>query len=547
MEKRPAINSLANTESTTFLTQLNQNFSNVQIQFDNTLSLDGTTPNAMNADLDMNSNDILNAKSVNTSSLLLNGVEVVPSSVVSALNITTRSSFVSANVTNPGLNLNDGQVVTAGGYEYRRQVGSTAIPDLAGWVPNGEWDYKHFGAIGDGATNDAPAMQSAMTAAANRTITRSAGTYLLNSNVLGDLTQTEIIEPNANITGAGIVANRNVLRTHEGGGTTQTRRATAFFSETIGAYEEYRSLGTGGAYGRRTNYWQESAQTSGYSIGHAVIADFDGTDGGQGLASWFVSATPTSTTKTFGVFGQEINPINISSDMGYARKRSLLARWTGGVQVVAEAQNLTNGGPNIGRNTTFGFAVAPSLYANDLGKTVRTYNGFLAEEGSIAPAGRAFMASGSATAVDLPAFGLQVDAHFEAGIDTASATFSTGRALTVASGQLVQWGTTGLTVQLDGDSSAGRLDVEVAGNIQFRVERGAVTAVNYITARGNATTGAPNLTSEGTDTNIDLTLIAKGTGRIRFGAFTGTADAPITGYVEIKDQGGTTRRLAVVA
>jgi hypothetical protein len=178
MAKRPTINTLTNTESTTFLTQLNQNFSNVQIQFDNTLSLDGSLPNAMNADLDMNSNDILNAKSVNTSSLLLNGVEVVPSSVVSALNITTRSSFVSANVTNPGLNLNDGQVVTAGGYEYRRQVGSTAIPDLAGWVPNEPASPLHYAVTFDGTTADTTRLNNFFSYARTEKIRTGGRTFL---------------------------------------------------------------------------------------------------------------------------------------------------------------------------------------------------------------------------------------------------------------------------------------------------------------------------------------------------------------------------------
>lgn len=43
---------------------LNNNFEAINNQFDNTLSLDGSTPNAMQADFDMNGNDILNAGAV---------------------------------------------------------------------------------------------------------------------------------------------------------------------------------------------------------------------------------------------------------------------------------------------------------------------------------------------------------------------------------------------------------------------------------------------------------------------------------------------------
>lgn len=42
-------------------TALNSNFQTIMDAFDNTLSLDGSTPNSMNADLDMNGNNILNS------------------------------------------------------------------------------------------------------------------------------------------------------------------------------------------------------------------------------------------------------------------------------------------------------------------------------------------------------------------------------------------------------------------------------------------------------------------------------------------------------
>jgi len=69
---------------------LNTNFENLQDGFDNTLSLDGSTPNSMGADLDMNSNDILNAGTVNTSILKLDGT-VVSTSGLSAAGATLTS------------------------------------------------------------------------------------------------------------------------------------------------------------------------------------------------------------------------------------------------------------------------------------------------------------------------------------------------------------------------------------------------------------------------------------------------------------------------
>ena len=74
MAKKPTITTIASGYASN--TQLNNNFTALRDGFNNTLSLDGSTPNAMNADLDMNSNDILNAQTVNTEALRLNGVLV---------------------------------------------------------------------------------------------------------------------------------------------------------------------------------------------------------------------------------------------------------------------------------------------------------------------------------------------------------------------------------------------------------------------------------------------------------------------------------------
>lgn len=82
MAKKPDITTIA---SGYYSRQaLNNNFENLQDGFDNTLSLDGSTPNAMGADLDMNSNDILNAQTVNAEALRLDGVLVSSSSLAAS-------------------------------------------------------------------------------------------------------------------------------------------------------------------------------------------------------------------------------------------------------------------------------------------------------------------------------------------------------------------------------------------------------------------------------------------------------------------------------
>lgn len=52
---------------TSAVTTINNNFASVETAMENTLSRDGTTPNTMEADLDMNSNNILNLPSPSTS------------------------------------------------------------------------------------------------------------------------------------------------------------------------------------------------------------------------------------------------------------------------------------------------------------------------------------------------------------------------------------------------------------------------------------------------------------------------------------------------
>jgi hypothetical protein len=59
-------------------------------------------------------------------------------------------------------------------------------------------------------------------------------------------------------------------------------------------------------------------------------------------------------------------------------------------------------------------------------------------------------------------------------------------------------------------------------------------------------TATATITATGTGSNVDLILTTSGTGRLNFGTHTGSGDAAISGYIEIKDAGGTTRKLAVI-
>jgi hypothetical protein len=94
MAKKPTISTISSGYASN--TQLNNNFSALRTGFDNTLSLDGSTPNAMNADLDMNGNNILNASQVNVDSLYINNISVVPGDV------SLQTTYLTASYTGNG-------------------------------------------------------------------------------------------------------------------------------------------------------------------------------------------------------------------------------------------------------------------------------------------------------------------------------------------------------------------------------------------------------------------------------------------------------------
>jgi hypothetical protein len=80
MSKKPSINNITSGFNST--SEINQNFQALRDAFDNTVSLDGSLPNAMNADFDMNGYDIMNA-----GGLTINGVDVF--SLINRITIST--------------------------------------------------------------------------------------------------------------------------------------------------------------------------------------------------------------------------------------------------------------------------------------------------------------------------------------------------------------------------------------------------------------------------------------------------------------------------
>jgi hypothetical protein len=83
------------------------------------------------------------------------------------------------------------------------------------------------------------------------------------------------------------------------------------------------------------------------------------------------------------------------------------------------------------------------------------------------------------------------------------------------------------------------------GTIIGQVENvsGAAAYLRFI----SNTSVSPELRAGGTGADIDLLLTPKGTGNLKFGTHTGSADAAVNGYITIKDAAGNTRKLATIA
>jgi hypothetical protein len=153
--------------------------------------------------------------------------------------------------------------------------------------------------------------------------------------------------------------------------------------------------------------------------------------------------------------------------------------------------------------------------------------------------------------------GIIINSDSITGTDGVSGT---GIAIDMAKGHVIQWSTAsgqgGGSIYSNVNNHIEKQGIIFENKqIRFTGSTGGINAIigdntgsdNNIRIFAEQTGTSPTIQANGIDSDIDLKLSPKGAGKVQFGTRIANADTPITGYIEIKDASGNTRKLALIS
>jgi hypothetical protein len=145
------------------------------------------------------------------------------------------------------------------------------------------------------------------------------------------------------------------------------------------------------------------------------------------------------------------------------------------------------------------------------------------------------------------------------GIAGTDGLTGSGTAIAMARGHVVGWYNNSnsqcATVLSTADDVTKRVGIQLLNDSMYFTKADALAFQldfsagkdNYVRVSSNVAGSPPVITSTGSDANVDLYISPKGSGVLRYGAFNGTSDSPISGYIQIKDNSGAIRKLAIIS
>lgn len=293
-----------------------------------------------------------------------------------------------------------------------------------------------------------------------------------------------------------------------------------------------------------TIYQIEKGRTNGFIQSSNAAFLTSESDGG------FISLTTASKTSNLP---DNYNAIGLFA-MGIANKTTGMGGGFGAYIEAYREVGVTGGAYGIEIDTiNYSNFQVTSPYINQAGQTIGLQ---IAGGGEYSPTNQ-FDAS---AAINIQKNGAKFGIGIVFGQDSITGTDGqsggTGMAIAFARGHLQQWySAAGKTSSILGNCATPALSLNqvfVDNQIHFQNQAAktvfrvfaAVNSVNYLDLRSSVAGGSVYITASGDDTNIDIGLTPKGSGLVAYGTYTAGVVTQ-AGYIQIRDSGGTVRRLLV--